>query len=311
MDYSIVIPVYKSGEWIDVLVERIGATMESIAPANYELILVNDCSPDTVTWLAIKEIAKKYRWVRGFNLLYNVGQYRAIICGLHQARGRYVITMDDDLQHPPEELPKLINKICEDEDTLCVMGFYEKKKHNLFRNIGSKVYQSINRLYGIPYKIHTSSFRIIRKELGEALISYHTAKPHISALIVSLTDRIKNVKVRHESRCYGRSGYKAKELISITLENLVNASTIPLKVFSMIGLLCTGTSLVLACYFFIRWMKGEISVIGYTSQILLILFFGGTTLAGIGILGEYIARIISEITGPSTFHIKERTEKEI
>jgi dolichol-phosphate mannosyltransferase/undecaprenyl-phosphate 4-deoxy-4-formamido-L-arabinose transferase len=307
-EYSIVIPVYKSGAWMDELVTRIGAVMEQVAPSAFELILVNDCSPDTTTWPAIKRNAEKYSWVHGFNLLYNVGQFRATICGLQQAQGRFILNMDDDLQHLPEELPTLIRAMNENEDLLCVMGRYETKRHNALRNAGSRFYQKImNRVYDNPSGIQTTSFRIMKKELVDAILAYRTAKPIMGSMIVSLTRKIKNVPIQQDARRQGSSGYTLWSLVSTTFDNVISASTAPLRFFSVIGFFCSGASLFLAMFYFFRWLIGGIGVAGFTSQILLITFFGGMTLAGIGLLGEYVARIISEITGPERFRIKEET----
>jgi len=309
-EYSIIIPVYKSGEWINELVSRIGVAMDSVAPGAFELILVNDCSPDVITWPAIKRNAEKHPWVRGFDLLYNVGQNRAIMCGLNQARGRFVLTMDDDLQHVPEELPKLIRAMREDEEVLCVMGRFDTKQHHVFRNVGSWFYQKvINFVYGKPANIQTTSFRIMRKDLAGAILSCRTAKPQISPLIISMTDKIKNIPIQHTSRIQGRSGYGPANLVKTTLENIINASTFPLRLFSVAGFFSAAVSMLLAVLFFLRWLTGGIGVAGFTTQILLIIFFGGMTLAGIGVLGEYVARIISEITGPEQFRIKNDTER--
>ena len=308
-EYSIVIPVYNSGPWLDELIMRIGEVMRQEAPDRFEVILVNDCSPDAVTWMSIQHNAKKYSWVRGFNLLYNVGQFKAIMCGMEKARGQFVITMDDDLQHPPEEIPKLIHAINSDENVLCIMARYESKQHSLLKNAGSLLFQKmITLIYGKPHKIQTTSFRILRKELVEVLLAYRTTKPQISPLIVSITHKIKNVTVRHEPRKNGNSGYSLKKLMTTALDNVINSSTFPLRVCSLTGFLSAGGSVILALYYATRWLLNEIGVPGYTSQILLISFFGGMTLAGIGVLGEYIARIIAEITGPEIYRIKESTD---
>lgn len=306
--YSIVIPVYGSGAWMDALADRIGAVMDRYAPARFELILVNDCSPDALTWPAIRRNARKHAWVRGFDLLYNVGQFRALMCGLQQARGRYVITMDDDLQHLPEEIPKLIQAIREDDDVLCVMGRYEAKRHHWFRNAGSRFHQGVMRiLHGKPPGIQTSSFRILRKELADALLACRTAKPQISPLIFSMTRKVKNVAVRHAERPHGRSGYRLGTLAGATLENIVNTSTVPLRLFSVTGFACAAGSLLLAVVFLLRKLTGGINVAGFASLVILITFFGGMGLAGIGVLGEYIARIIAELTGPEKYRIKAVT----
>lgn len=310
IDYSIVIPVYKSGEWMDELVNRIRVVMEQETSGHFELLLINDCSPDAITWQAIKSNAEKHTWVRGFNLLYNVGQFRSIVCGMHHARGRYIITMDDDLQHPPEELPKLIHAIKEDEDILCVMGEYGLKRHGLIRNIGSSFHQRImNRLYGKPAHVRTTSFRIMKKELVDALLACRTAKPIVSSMIFSMTNKVKNVSVNHAPRSQGKSGYSFLKLVATTCDNIINASTFPLRMFSILGFICASVSVILAFVFLFRWLMGGIAVAGFTTQILLIIFFGGMMLVGIGILGEYIARIIAEITGPERFYICATTDK--
>jgi len=308
VSYSIVIPVYNSGAWMDELVDRIGAVMERYEPERFELILVNDCSPDALTWPAIMRNAQKNAWVRGFDLLYNVGQFRALMCGLQQARGAFVITMDDDLQHLPEEIPKLIDAMRGDADVLCVMGRYETKRHNGFRNAGSRFHQRVmSLLYGKPAHIQTSSFRIMRKDLCDALLACRTAKPQISPLVFSMTRKVKNVAVKHATRMHGRSGYRLKTLVGATLENIINTSTVPLKIFSLTGFACAAASLSLAVFFLLRKLTGGIKVAGFTSLILLITFLGGMILAGIGVLGEYMARIISELTGPERFRIKAAT----
>lgn len=307
-EYSIVIPVYKSGIWMDDIVERIGTVMERESTGLFELILVNDSSPDTITWSAIKRNAQQHPWVKGLNLLYNVGQFRATMCGLEQARGQYIITMDDDLQHLPEDIPILMRTIQNDRDVLCVMGNYEIKKHNRFRNMGTRLYQYIlRRHYGKSKDIHTSSFRIMRKELVQALLACRTTRPQITPLILALTKRIKNVRVTHNARPKGRSGYSLTSLLNTTLESIVNSSTFPLRIFSVTGFVCATGSILLAVILFYRWCSGGIRVAGYTSQVLLITFFGGMTLAGIGVVGEYVARIISEITGPERYRIFETT----
>ena len=310
LEYSIVIPVYNSGRWMDELVGRIGAVMEHEAAGNYELILVNDCSPDPQTWPTIQRNATANPWVRGFNLLYNVGQFKATLCGIQQAAGRYILTMDDDLQHLPEELPKLIDAMRTRNDILCIMGIYDTKRHNAFRNAGTRFYQRImDQFYGKPANIQTSSFRIMRRELAEAVLSYRTAKPQMGPLIVSLTQKIENIQVQHAPRKEGVSGYSTWTLISTTFDSIIHASTAPLRCFSALGFLCAGGSLLLGLFFLARWLAGGIRVVGFTTQTLLITFFGGMTLAGIGILGEYIARIITEITGPERYSIKERTDQ--
>lgn len=306
--YSIIIPVYRSGVWMDELVERVWRALEPAIPNDYELVLVNDCSPDTITWPAIQTNAAKHPWVRGVNLLYNVGQFRATLCGMAQARGRFVLTMDDDLQHLPEELPKLVSAMLDSADADCIMGSYEGKKHARIRNLGSRIYHRLMAsLYGQDPNLETTSFRIMRRELSDAIIAYRTVRPQIAPQIAAITTRIKNIPVAHAPRQQGKSGYNLWKLVATTLDSVIHGSTLPLRFFSLVGFLCAALSMVLGVFYLARRLSGGIQVAGFTTQILLITFFGGLTLAGIGILGEYVARIITEVTGPERYRIRETT----
>ena len=168
---------------------------------SFELILVNDKSPDKRTWEGIEKLAHKYDFVRGIDLLYNVGQFRATLCGLEHARGLFVITMDDDLQNPPEEIPKLVEAMRESPTMDCIMGKYPRKQHSTLRNAGSRFLDKImNHLYGKPPHITTSSFRIMPANFARTLTLYRMASPLLAPVIVSLSKKIANVPVRHEER---------------------------------------------------------------------------------------------------------------
>ena len=172
VEYSIVIPVYNSGEWLLELVNRINFTMNDYTKLAYEIILVNDCSPKSNVWPAIEEICKEKDYVIGVNMQYNCGQFIATLCGLDIAKGRYVITMDDDLQHLPEELPKLINSII-NSDYECVFGVFEHKEHgSLFRRLGSWLTNSlVTHLYKRPKGIKSNSLRIMTNKLAKRICS--------------------------------------------------------------------------------------------------------------------------------------------
>jgi dolichol-phosphate mannosyltransferase/undecaprenyl-phosphate 4-deoxy-4-formamido-L-arabinose transferase len=304
MKYSIVVPVYKSGLWLSELVDRVGAVMKGIGEP-FELILVNDCSPDDVTWPAIEKLAGEFEWVRGVDLFFNAGQFRATLCGLSEARGDFVITMDDDLQHPPEEIPKLIAAIRENPKLDCAFGKYETKKHSGLRNLGSQMFVPfLNYLYGKPPEIQTTSFRIMRKELSQALVKYRIARPQPSPMIVLLTKKVANVSVRHDSRKQGVSNYTFFKLFCETLQSLINVSVLPLRWVSLVGLFFAIVSFGVGLYYFIEWCLGGIGVAGFASLIIAIAFFGGLTLLSIGVLGEYVGRVIQEVSGPSGFSIR-------
>lgn len=292
---SVVIPVYNSARWLDELVERIARELENTF--EYEVILVNDGSPNMDVWPKIEEICRRNKNIQGIDLLYNSGQFIATMCGLEHAEGDYIITMDDDLQHPPEELHKLIDSI-ESGGYDCVFGVYTVTKENIFRRIGSKFTNSIvSRLYKRPKGIKSNSFRIMTKALAKTISMYKTARPQISPLIFTCTRNIGNVIVEHSPRRYGKSGYSLKKLLSATFNSIVNVSTLPLDIMSGVGIVSSCIAFLIALVYLIRYFLGEISVPGFTAQILVTVFFSGLILMGLGIVGKYIGRIITEITG--------------
>lgn len=302
--YSIIIPVYRSAAWLEELADRIFAVMDTAGYPDCEVIMVNDRSPDTETWPALERAAAKHSRLRGIDLVYNVGQFRALMCGMQQAQGQLILTMDDDFQHPPEELPKLITALADQPDLLCVMGDYQTRGQSPVRRLGSAMFSRIlNRAYGKPSNLRTTSFRIMRLPLVEAILAYRTAKPQLGPLIVSITRQVANIPVRHEPRKAGSSNYNLFSLMRNTIDSVVYASTAPLRFLSTFGLLCAGAAFMIGLGYLVRWAAGGIGVPGFTSQILLIIFFGGMTLLGLGVLGEYVARIIGEVTGPERFQI--------
>ncbi len=303
---SVVIPCFRSAEWLETLVSRIVSALRT-DPQMFEVLLINDGSPDR-TWDVISEISERYPCARGFDLLNNTGQYRAIICGLEHARGQLIVTMDDDLQHPPEEIPRLINAIRARPNVDCIIGAYRKKRHSLLRNVGSGVMARLNEtLYGKPRELRLTSFRVMRRRVAEAMCAHGTAQPIISPLLLRSTRRIINIPVEHHPRSKGRSGYSLRRLVRITLDNLISASTLPLKGVSLVGLCSATGSLLLGCYYLVRYLTGGIAAPGFATQVLLITFFGGMTLLSIGILGEYVIRIIHEVARPPRYYIRQTT----
>ncbi|HEX2368219.1 MAG TPA: glycosyltransferase family 2 protein [Acidimicrobiia bacterium] len=304
---SIVVPCYGSGDWIDELVRRVGEAMAD-TDGGFELILVNDATPDAETWPAIRKQAEGVAWVRAVDLLGNVGQFRALMCGLELARGEIVVTMDDDLQHPPEEVPRLVSSLEADPSLDAVIGSYASKEHSSVRNVGTRVVSSIYaRSYGKPAGLQTTSFRAMRRPLVDAILANGTVRPVMGALILQSTKRVVNIPVEHHPRQRGRSGWRPGRLVGTVVDNVVNASTAPLRLVSMLGLLTWVIALGLAIYYLIRALTGEL-VPGFATLALLVLFFGGTNLLAIGVLGEYAARIVTEVTDPPRWVVREQVE---
>jgi glycosyltransferase involved in cell wall biosynthesis len=306
--YSVIIPCYRSGPWLEALVDRVVSVMDAQG-APFEILLINDASPDD-TWAAIERIAGRNPCVRGIDLLFNAGQFRAIICGLEHARGQFVITMDDDGQHPPEEIPVLIKALRSRPDLDCVFGAYRQKQHGPIRNLGTLLREHLHEwLYGKPRNLQTTSFRILRREVAMAVCAHRTARPVIGPLILKSTRRIADVEVEHRPREAGASGYRLAHLLRIYVDNVIGASTLPLKCISTLGMLFATVSLVFGIIYLAGYLTGRILVPGFTTLVLLINFFGGMTLLSIGLLGEYVIRIISEVTRPPRYIIRNATNE--
>ncbi|MDB4534165.1 glycosyltransferase family 2 protein [Vicingaceae bacterium] len=308
--YSIVIPCYCSGDWLHELVERIHSTMRALGES-YEVILVNDASPDG-TWNKIVEIAKHSPSIRGIDLMFNTGQFRTILCGLQNTKGEYVILLDDDFQTPPEEIPKLIQKMEAEPDLDCVMGEYEKKYHDLLRNMGSIVYRfTVSKLYSMPMSLKLTSFVLMKRKLAEGLCQHGTVSPVIGVLIFRTTSRIANTVVEHKPRVAGKSGYRLSRLVSIVLDNIFGASILPLRIVTLLGLSAATASIALSIYYFVKYFSGGIGAPGFMTQVILTIFFGGMTLFSIGMVGEYLIRIIDEVRKPPRYVIRQLTDHNI
>ena len=308
---SIIVPCYRSSDWLADLSEQIKNVMQAQG-WSYELILVNDCSPDG-TWKTIQSIVSTVPSVRGINLAFNTGQFRATFCGLQQAAGQIIVTMDDDLQQPPEEIPALVNALEASPECDAVFARYRGKKHGLLRNLGSTVMNTLFRLsYGKPKEIRSTTFLALRPALVKSICKYSTVNPNINPLIFQTTQRLRSVNVRHQNRQRGRSGYGLIKLFRLMTDNVLSVSTLPLKLVTSIGVLAALGSVVLALYYLIRYWLGDgiKENTGFMTQVLLINFFGGLTLLSVGLLGEYVIRIMDEVRGRPRFLIKETTESE-
>jgi len=302
VDISVVIPVYKGSDSLKELYDRLKDTLEKITQ-NFEIILIDDCSPDHSLNI-IKEIHQQDLRVKFISLMRNFGQHNAIMCGFNYAQGDYVITMDDDLQNPPEEIMELLNKIKEGFDA--VIGRPKEKKHAAYRNVGSfLVGKSFKVIFGKPEDIKMSSFRVLSRELVHAIIAVKTPNPMVDALILSNTLNLANVDVKHDERRFGKSNYSLSKSIKLALDLLVNYSTIPLRVISLNGFVFALIGLLLGIYVIAMKLSGAFPVEGWTSVISLLSIFSGVIMMSFGVVGEYLARIIGEVAYFRQFSIKE------
>lgn len=304
-ELSVVIPCYGTAAILPQLLSRLDAALAAL-DVSYEMILVDDCSRDGLNQ-AIEEQLPRYPHLRYIELMFNAGQFRALMCGMTEAKGRYVVTMDDDLQHPPEEVGKLYDHLHASPHLDAVFGAYERKQHSAGRNLGSLFIRTIDTyIFHKPRDLVMSSFRCLRRELVDTLLDNQTRYPVIGPLILSSTRRIENVSVRHDERKLGASNYTWTKLIRTTLDNVLNFSSLPLQVISIGGVCISLVSFALAAIYVLIHIIGGSGVPGWTSLFLAINFYAGLGLLSIGIVGEYLVRILGETRGQPLYVVRRR-----
>lgn len=305
-EFSIVIPVYNASKVLGELCDRITMVFDHYIKKSFEIILVNDFSKDN-SWETMCLINQKDSRVKIVNLAKNVGQHNTILCGLNLSRGDLIITMDDDLQHPPEEIPKLILAIVENPDVDVVCGEYDSKKHSLLRNLGTKTMNHISaKIFNRDPSIKLTSFRIIKRKTAQHIAEINVTNPRIGQLIMYVTQNIINTKVNHDERKYGRSGYSFARLSRDFVLNIVNTSALPLKFVSYIGVFSSILSFIYGFYLVFKYLFLGSSVQGWTSTVVIMVFFFGLVLLSLGIIGEYLIRILMETKKIPNYIIKEK-----
>lgn len=302
--YSITIPVYNSEASLQELCLRIKQVFDRNGQS-YEIVLVDDSSVDN-SWRIMKEIRAKNENVNIIQLMRNYGQHNALLCGFHHVSGKYVITMDDDLQNPPEEIPKLINAIL-DTQYDAVIGALDIKQDSLFKKWGSFFIRYLNiKIFGKPRELKLSGFRIMTRTLTDEIKVLKTPYPYISGMLLSLTTNIANVTVKHEKRKYGRSTYSFRKLVKLAFNLIINYTSFPLRVLTLVGLLISFVSFAVGMFSIAIKLANEKIFPGWTSVIVLLSFFNGLLLAILSVMGEYLGRIISEVSNKQQFVIREK-----
>lgn len=301
---SFVIPVYNSEKTIAEVVARIQATMHALANAYcYECVLVNDGSRDSSA-LVCRQLCSMHPHIRFLDLSRNFGQTNAIMAGLHATCGDYVICLDDDLQTPPEEAPKLIDAI-ESSGLDVVYGRCAKKQAG-YRNWGSRLNARMTEIMlNKPKHLDISSYWIVRRYVVDQIVQYRNPFPYLLGLVLGITRRIGNVELRHETRRDGKSTYTLRILIRKWIDGLINFSIKPLQLSSIIGLCISTLSFVLLVAILLRKLIHPHIQLGWTSIIAVALFLGGIQLLALGLLGEYVGRIYLCINGAPQFIIKD------
>jgi polyisoprenyl-phosphate glycosyltransferase len=286
VEYSVVVPVFNSEVSLEELFSRLTAVMDETGKV-FELIFVDDGSQDR-SWDVIKKIKEEHADnFTAIRLAKNFGQHSATFCGFNFAKGNYVITLDDDLQCPPEEIPQLIKTMAESDAEL-VYGIYKKKKHSFVRNIGSKSFKNAAGLLGSSTE--GSSFRLISKNIIQKIIVHHQNFVFIDEILHWYTDYINYVYVEHHKRKYKRSGYSHLKIWSMFANIMYYYSTAPLKLMVYGGLISSIIFFIFSIYFILRKILLNVPL-GYTSLIVAILFSTSLILLSLGVIGEYLSRI--------------------
>ncbi len=302
MDISIVIPVFNSAKIIGSTVSETCSELEKLG-IDYEIILVNDGSKDN-SWQVLMELQREYPQLVVVNLLKNYGQHSAIFCGLERARGKYVVTMDDDLQNPPKEIKILYEKIKEGYDL--VIGKFKSKKHAEYRKLGSRIVNYLNKkIFNKPSGITLSNFRIFKREVAQRTVSHKTFHPYIPGLLLMYSSRIVNVETEHRSRKTGNSNYTLGKIVKLVFRILFNYSVYPLNVILTIGITGAAISFLLSLYFILKALLVGTTVPGWTTVVVLISFFNGVLLLTFGIIGQYIVRLMDQIAQSKPYIIKD------
>lgn len=284
---SVVVPVYRGEATLRALAERVERTL-SAGSLPFELVFVDDCSPDGSRGV-IQGLAAEKPWIRGLHLMRNYGQHNAILAGIRHARYDRVVTLDDDLQHPPEAIPALLAKLDEGFDV--VYGSPVKEYHGVFRDFSSVATKALlKHVLGIAVAREVASFRAFRTELRAAFADYHSPAVFIDVLLTWATTSFASVPVQHETGG-GTSSYTFSKLLLHTINMVTSFSTLPLRIASLIGVSAILLGLVLLAYFTLEFLFVGIPVRGFATLASLIIVFSGTQLLSLGILGEYLARM--------------------
>lgn len=300
---SVVVPVYNSQASLPTLIERLAAVLPTVAD-RFEVILVNDGSRDE-SWDGICQAARKHAWVRGINLMRNYGQHNALLAGIRAARFGVVVTMDDDLQHPPEEIPRLLEAIGQGHDL--VYGTPASTEHGRSRAVSSRLTRLwLHRVLGVAIASRASAFRAFRTVLREGFAHYEGPAVAVDALLAWTTTRIVSMEVRHDPRRHGRSQYSWLKLARLAIDLTTTFRTWPLRLASLVGFVVMLLGLAALAFVLGSYLAtGQpLSLFRFSASIIAI--FSGAQLFTLGILGEYVARIHHRVLREPSYVVRER-----
>lgn len=305
---SFVIPCYRSALTIEKVVKEIEDTMPSLPEYDYEIVLVNDSSPDD-TFEVISKMALENEKVLAINLARNFGQHAALMAGFRHTTGDIVVALDDDGQTPADEVGKLIEKIEEGYD-VCYAK-YEHKKHSFYRNFGSKVNERMTRvMLGKSKELYISSYFAVKRFILNDMLRYENCYPYVIGLVLRTTKNICNVNVNHREREIGTSGYTLKKLLALWMNGFTAFSVVPLRIATYFGLFCAAAGFVYTIVTIIRKIIDNQAPMGYPTLICAVMIIGGVLMMMLGLIGEYIGRMYITMNNAPQYVIKDIVRKE-
>lgn len=302
MKLSVVIPVFNSERTIESLVNTLITVLEQF---ELEIVLVNDASKDK-SEAVCEKIACTEKRVKFISLRINGGEHNAVMCGLNHCTGDYIAIIDDDFQNPPSEIIRLLNKAISGNHDV-VYARYESKKHSIFRNLGSRLNSACARyMLRKPKGLYLSSFKVISKSILNDIIAYKGPFPYIDALVLRVTDNIGTEKVLHESRKDGSSNYTLRKLFSLYLNVFITYSNKPLRVVTIAGLIISLMSVILSIDVVYEKLFLDNATPGWSFLAILALFSIGATFIVVGLLGEYIGKILMSLNNTPQYVVKKK-----
>lgn len=300
---SAIVPVYNSEGTLDQLVERLAATLEKLAPDRFEILLVNDGSRDA-SWGIIRRLAEEHPRVLGLNLMRNYGQHNALLAGIRASKGELIVTLDDDLQNPPEQIARLLEKL-EEEHCDVVYGTPCREEHGLWRNLASQVTKlALQSAMGVQAARNVSAFRLFRGGMREAFVDFRGPHVSIDVLLTWAGSKFQAVRVEHEPRRHGQTNYTLRKLVTHAFNMVTGFSTLPLKLASLVGFAFTLFGIGVLLYVLGRYVLQGTSVQGFPFLASIIAIFSGAQLFALGIMGEYLARMHFRMMDRPTYAIK-------
>jgi len=303
MKISVVVPVYNGSDSLPLLVDEVGQVLPGVAD-EFELVLVNDGSPDK-SWDVISGLAQTHSWVRGIDLMRNYGQHNATLCGIREARYEVIVIMDDDLQNPPREIPKLLEKLEEGYDV--VYGVARRRQQVWWKSLASVIVKrAIAYVMGLRTVRDIGAFKAFRADLRKSFESFHSPDVLVDVLLSWGTSRFASVIVDEAPRTVGKSNYNFFKLIKVSLLVLTSYTTIPLRFASIIGFLFTLFGVGVLIYVLTIYFTAG-SIPGFPFLASTVIIFSGVQLFALGIIGEYLARVFERTGGKRTYVIGRTT----